>query len=355
MKKFFLTLAVLVMAICASAQKNQYFWYQGNLMLGNPIAQIDSVTFGEEDTDSILVYLPRTIIKTVEVHDTVYITIHDTVCPNEIPSIEASKTEYLWLECNQNFLINWNNDYCNIDYSFDKINWTKAESTSSESIETFTQIPANTKVYLRGVNGSTNSFWGADWWGFMRTTTTDLYNSGMDNPWAPNSDELSGTELKVGGNILSIVFGDDFVERSNDVVYSTLSRIFFWMGMLTDASQLYFAPAEYGTNTGSFNSYGNQFEPFQRCYNLQKGPYIRYLMDGTFGSCESLEEIYYIGDGSEITNANSWYTTTEDENGIYPGEGRITSSKVEKLTIHVKHGVSIPYKPANAVVVEDLE
>lgn len=81
MKKTILTLAVFVMAICASAQKNQYFWYQGNLMLGNPIAQIDSVTFGTEDTDSILVYLPRTIIKTV--HDTVYITIHDTVCPQE--------------------------------------------------------------------------------------------------------------------------------------------------------------------------------------------------------------------------------------------------------------------------------
>jgi len=83
MKKIFLILAVLVMAICASAQKNQYFWYQGNLMMGNPIAQIDSVTFGSEDTDSILVYLPRTIIKTV--YDTIYITIHDTVCPDAIP------------------------------------------------------------------------------------------------------------------------------------------------------------------------------------------------------------------------------------------------------------------------------
>lgn len=82
-KKLFLTLAVLVMAICANAQKNQYFWYQGNLMLGNPIAQIDSVTFGEEDTDSILIYLPRTIIKTV--YDTVYITIHDTIYPEAIP------------------------------------------------------------------------------------------------------------------------------------------------------------------------------------------------------------------------------------------------------------------------------
>ena len=82
MKKFFLSLAVFVMALYANAQTNQYFWYNGNLMMGNPIAQIDSVTFGEgEPADTLHILLPRTIIK--EVHDTVYITVHDTVCPNE--------------------------------------------------------------------------------------------------------------------------------------------------------------------------------------------------------------------------------------------------------------------------------
>lgn len=84
MKKIFLSLAVFVMALCANAQTNQYFWYQGNLMLGTQIAQIDSVTFGNsESVDTLHLLLPRTIIKTV--HDTVYITIHDTVCPNLIP------------------------------------------------------------------------------------------------------------------------------------------------------------------------------------------------------------------------------------------------------------------------------
>ncbi len=84
MKKFFISLAVFVMALCANAQTNQYFWYNGNLMMGNPIAQIDSVTFGEgEPADTLHILLPRTIIK--EVHDTVYITIHDTVCPNDVP------------------------------------------------------------------------------------------------------------------------------------------------------------------------------------------------------------------------------------------------------------------------------
>ena len=82
MRKLFLSLAVFVMALCANAQTNQYFWYQGNLMLGTQIAQIDSVTFGDsESVDTLHLLLPRTIIK--EVHDTVYITIHDTVCPDQ--------------------------------------------------------------------------------------------------------------------------------------------------------------------------------------------------------------------------------------------------------------------------------
>ena len=85
MRKLFLSIAVFVMALCANAQTNQYFWYQGSLMMGNPIAQIDSVTFGEnEPADTLHILLPRTIIK--EVHDTVYVTIHDTVCPNALPA-----------------------------------------------------------------------------------------------------------------------------------------------------------------------------------------------------------------------------------------------------------------------------
>ncbi len=82
MKKFFLVLAVAALTLFATAQTNQYFWYQGNLMMGNPIAQIDSITFGEnEPTDTLHILLPRTIIK--EVHDTVEIVKHDTVYINK--------------------------------------------------------------------------------------------------------------------------------------------------------------------------------------------------------------------------------------------------------------------------------
>ena len=59
MKKYITILAVAFYAMFATAQTNQYFWYNGNLMMGNPIAQIDSVTFGEgEPTDTLHILLP---------------------------------------------------------------------------------------------------------------------------------------------------------------------------------------------------------------------------------------------------------------------------------------------------------
>ena len=77
MRKFFLVLAVLVMAAYASAQTIQYFWLDGKLMLGTSIEQIDSITFAGDQTDSIMLYLPRQVAKTVIVHDTVW--MHDTI------------------------------------------------------------------------------------------------------------------------------------------------------------------------------------------------------------------------------------------------------------------------------------
>lgn len=79
MKKIIYTLVVLAAVICAKAQTNHYFWLDGKLMLGTQIAATDSLTYGEEDTDSIWLYLPRTVIRTV--HDTVIQTVivHDTI------------------------------------------------------------------------------------------------------------------------------------------------------------------------------------------------------------------------------------------------------------------------------------
>jgi len=349
MKKFFLSLAVFLMALCANAQTNQYFWFNGNLMMGNPIAQIDSVTFGEgEPADTLHILLPRTIIK--EVHDTVRVIVHDTVYIHDCAqSIEESKTEYLWLECDQDFLINWNNNYCNIEYSLDKTNWTTAVPTSSDDISTFTIVPANTKIYLRGNNGSSNSFWGGDWWSCIRMTTDSLYQK--DDAFAPDFNHAN-VNMSCGGNILSLVFGDAFIEHANDEVNSTLSRLCSrWL--IKDASLLYINPDSYGANTAWRSSNGNQWGLFEWCANLKKGPYIKYLKTHTFSDCENLTDIYYIGDGSEITNTDPGSGFTEPAGGARWFNDK-TSSNVETLTIHVRPGVQIPYKPTNAIVVEDL-
>ena len=93
MKKLLLSIAIFGMALCANAQTNQYFWYQGNLMLGTQIAQVDSVTFGDnESVDTLHLLLPRTIIK--EVHDTTYITKYVPITKGSLAgefSVSASK------------------------------------------------------------------------------------------------------------------------------------------------------------------------------------------------------------------------------------------------------------------------
>jgi len=83
MKKLVTILAIALCSTLAMAQTNQYFWYNGNLIMGNPINQVDSITFGQiDDVDSITLYLPHTI---KVVHDTVYVTVHDTINPCDIP------------------------------------------------------------------------------------------------------------------------------------------------------------------------------------------------------------------------------------------------------------------------------
>jgi hypothetical protein len=173
MKKIFLTLAVFVMAICANAQKNQYFWYQGNLMMGNPIAQIDSVTFGEgEPVDTLHIMLPRTIIKTV--YDTVYITIHDTVCPNEnmynghkyvdlgLPS------GLLWATCNVGADA--------VHQYGDSYSWGEVTPRTSYSAADYTYVHPNNALPLDSEHDAAAVNWRGKWRMPTRSEIAELIN-----------------------------------------------------------------------------------------------------------------------------------------------------------------------------------
>jgi hypothetical protein len=254
--------------------------------------------------------------------------------------------DYFWIMGDGEFYINFNNSYSNIEFSFDKVEWIKAVPTSAKDFSTFTKVPSNQKIYLRGENGISNSFWGSDWWGCIRTTTEAMYykwyNTGvaMDSCFSSyNSFYNEGAKLFVGGNLLSLVYGDKFNENSASVVESTLSRILSGNTLIYDASNLYVVPKEYGTNKGSFSSYGQQYGTFQWCHHLTKGPHIKYFSKDLFSYCENLKEIFYEGDGAE-SDVN-WFNNK-------------TSICADKLIIHVRKGIPIKNKPANAVVVEDI-
>lgn len=87
MKKIFLTLAVLVIALCANAQTNQMFWFNGQLMFGAAVAQTDSLVFSDDASalDTLHLLLPRTA--TIVRRDTIY--VHDTVYVNNCGNTDA--------------------------------------------------------------------------------------------------------------------------------------------------------------------------------------------------------------------------------------------------------------------------
>ncbi len=244
------------------------------------------------------------------------------------------QNDYLWLMGTDDFYINFNNSYCQLEYSFDKVTWHEAVLTSADDFSTFTKVPANTKIYFKGVNGEKNTYWGADWWGCIRTTTEAIYTSNSGNARFDGKDP-NGNYIVVGGNMLSIVFGDDFMEDQHSTVYSTLSRVLMGNGLIKDASSLYILPEEYGKNEASFKNYGNQYGTFQWCFNMTDGPHVKYLSKDLFTECRHLSQIWYEGDGSETDV--TWFDSK-------------TSSEVEELVIHVPEGVTIKNKPANAVI-----
>ncbi len=258
-------------------------------------------------------------------------------------NVTEDMNEYVWMEGNGEFYINFNNDNCYLEYSFDKSTWTEAVPTSAQEFSSFTKVPANTKIYFKGVNGVNQSFWGNDWWGCMRTTTDNIYSKYYTDGSYMNpcfgADDDNGVRITVGGNVLSLVFGDEFVDNFTSTVFSTLSRIFTSNSLIEDASRLYMLPSDYGKNQGWLFRYGEQYGTFQWCKSLKHGPHIRFLSKDLFSDCESLEDFYYEGDGTE--SDVEWFSSK-------------TSSIVEKITIHVRKGVSIKSKPSNAVLVEDI-
>ena len=148
MKKLFIIFTLVAINFVAMAQTNQLVWTNGKLMYGTPIATIDSITYGEvQETDTLLLLLPRTLIKTI--YDTIYLRetvyVHDTIYINNCVStpnlnitheyvdlglsvkwatcnVGAYKPEdygnyFAWGEVTPKKSYEWNNyKYCDLEY-----------------------------------------------------------------------------------------------------------------------------------------------------------------------------------------------------------------------------------------------
>jgi len=310
MKKLFTTLAVALCSTLAMAQTNQYFWAGGQFIMGNPIGQIDSVTFGElEQTDSILLYLPRTV---KVVHDTVikYVTIHDTINPCAVPdgaisgkfSVSESKQVYF--------------SKGNLQYQASTNTWRFAENQYNFVGEDNENISSSYSGWIdlfgwgTGNNPTLSTSSSAAY-----STFSDWGNNFVNDTWRT----MTGSEWKYifeeRINALSL-YGAASIEGINGIIllpdnWTTSSETTFISGM---------------SNTDSYSSvnslskeqwklYEERGAVFLPAAGYRSGTYFYSLDNGTYWSSTSIDEYH-----SYICDFHSDYIHPQWEGDLYWAE-----------------------------------
>lgn len=152
--------------------------------------------------------------------------------------------------------------YVNVSVSTDKVNWFDLGSTESGNL-TYT-IPANGKLYIKGVN---------DGWG--GNITSDYVNH-------INCSKL----FNVGGNIMSLLYGDDFIDKYGLKRSYSFTSLFI-VSQVVSARNL-ILPA----TTLANKCY---YDMFYGCTSLTEAPALpamtlkTYCYYGMFAGCTSLQ------------------------------------------------------------------
>lgn len=132
----------------------------------------------------------------------------------------SNAPDYFWVENTSdtagNILISKSSSVLSntvaVEYSTDKINWTSMGTIDSSISQIYTAIPANSRMYLR----ATATAWGTS-------------SEGV---------RILGKTHKVGGNILSLLYGSSFTGTETTAAASAFSHLFYGNTALTDASEL---------------------------------------------------------------------------------------------------------------------
>ena len=195
--------------------------------------------------------------------------------------------------------------------STDQINWTSMGSTSTTGITV--TIPANGKLYLKAT---------ADAWG------ASTYSS--------NSIKCSGN-YNIGGNIMSLLYGDNHQEYTSFSSKFNLCRLFYNNTNLVNAENL-ILPATTLTESCYYRMFYN-------CSALTTAPalpattLVSNCYNNMFGDCTNLNSVTtYATDISAINCLNNWLAAVSATGDFYNLGGATYPSGVSGIpsgwTIH---------------------
>lgn len=184
----------------------------------------------------------------------------------------SNAPDYFWVENTSdtagNILISKTNsgvsNTVDVEYSTDKMTWTSMGTIDSSTSQIYTAIPANSRMYLR----ATATAWGTS-------------SEGV---------KIGGKTHKVGGNIMSLLYGSSFDGTQTTLPNYAFTKLFYGNTILTDASELVIPAAI--INSGAFRS------AFSGCTALTAAPdmtaAIRIAtsgMEGMFYNCSALTTV----------------------------------------------------------------
>ena len=151
-----------------------------------------------------------------------------------------------------------------IEYSYDKITWTSKTATISPGT-TIDTLDTGDKIYIRGTN---------DKWG----SSASYYNNF-------NSTE----QYKVYGNIMSLLYGDNFIDETSLAYTYIFTSLFYNNAYLTDAQNL-ILPATTLT-TSCYENIFRECTSLATVPNLPATTLANSCYNGMFRGCSSLTTV----------------------------------------------------------------
>lgn len=240
------------------------------------------------------------------------------------PEIDYSQ-EYLTLtswEDNNDIMYSMYQVNKDVKWSIDKTNWYSLARTTSSTIITLTTINKGESVYIKGNNTSLG---------------------GNDHGY--NVTFEASKKFEVSGNIMSILYDDNFLEQTTVSSGYTFINLFYsatnlltarnlvlpcttyarwiYQNFMAKCTSLYYAPKELPQQTSQDRN--TLVWMFNECYNLQETPVIRLTTNASgdgwyqmFRNISRLKRVICLMSGSNLrVTGSNWLDSVSSSGTFY--------------------------------------